>query len=175
MLKKLVCLGIFAAASIAAHGQAGPAYTALPPVYIGGFFSGIKPDFGTNTIDGVGAFLDIPIWRIVGVEGEIRFGTFHTVNNVTESTYLVGPRVAYPIGHGLIPYGKFLFGSGAFQYPFNEGNDHHTVYALGGGIDLQITDRFYIRGDYEKQRWSFGNGTIGPQALSAGFSYRLFK
>jgi opacity protein-like surface antigen len=170
----LFFLGIFAAGSFAAQGQAAPAYKALPPVFIGGFFSGIKPDFGTNTIDGVGGFLDIPVWHIVGVEGEMRFGTFHTVNGVKETTYLVGPRVAYPIQR-FIPYVKVMIGSGSFTYPFNEGSDHHTVYAFGAGLDYQITERFYIRGDYEKQRWSFGSGTIGPQTLSAGVTYRLFR
>ena len=70
MLKKLCALGIFAAGSFAAQGQAAPAYKQLPPVFVGGFFSGTRPDFGDRTIDGVGAYLDIPIWGYVGVEGD---------------------------------------------------------------------------------------------------------
>ena len=174
MLKKLCALGIFAAGSFAAQGQAAPAYKQLPPVFVGGFFSGTRPDFGDRTIDGVGAYLDIPIWGYVGVEGELRFGTFHTMNGIKESTYLVGPRIAYPIRQ-IIPYAKVMVGGGGFTYPFHEGNDHHTVWAFGAGLDYQITQRFYIRGDYEKQRWSFGNGTIAPQTLSAGVTYRLFR
>jgi outer membrane autotransporter protein len=104
----------------------------------------------------------------------MRFGTFHTMDGIKESTYLVGPRIAYPIRQ-IIPYAKVMVGGGAFTYPFHEGNDHHTVWAFGAGLDYRITQRFYIRGDYEKQRWSFGNGTIAPQTLSAGVTYRLFR
>jgi hypothetical protein len=175
VLKRLFFLGIFAASSVAAHAQPGAAYKSQAPIFIGGFFSGIQPDFGSNTIDALGAYIDIPVWRIVSVEGEMRFGHFHTQNGIMESTYLVGPRVAYELPHGFIPYGKFMFGSGAFTYPFNEGSDHHTVLAYGGGIDYQLTQRFYLRGDYERQRWSFGQGTINPSAFSAGVSYRLFR
>ena len=175
MLKKLFVVGLFAVVSLAAQGQAGQAYKGLPPVFIGGFFSGIHPDFGVgNTIDGVGAYLDVPIWSLVGVEGELRYGNWHTVAGVKESTYLIGPRVAYPIGP-FIPYVKVLAGGGGFTFPFNEGHDQHTVIAYGGGVDYHLTNRFYIRGDFQKQRWSFGNGTLGPTAFSAGVGYRLFK
>lgn len=175
MLKKLFFVGLFAVVSLAAQGQAGQAYKALPPVYIGGFFSGIHPDFGNNTIDGVGAFLDFPIWSIVGVEGEVRFGKWHTVAGVQESTYTIGPRVAYPLTRNFTPYAKFLIGGGSFTFPFNEGHDQHTVYIFGGGIDYRLTDRFNIRGDFQKQHWAFGSGSIGPTALSAGVSYRIFR
>ena len=174
MLKKLLVIGTLLGGAIAMRGQAIPAYKAEPPIFVGAFISATNPDYGSNTIDGLGAFVDLPLWRMIGVEGEVRFGKFHTVNGVEESTYLVGPRYAYPIGHGFTPYVKFLFGGGSFTYPFNEGSDHHTVYALGGGLDYRITDHFYIRGDYEKQRWSFGTGTILPSTLSAGVSYRIF-
>ena len=176
-MKKLFVVGVIAVWSLAAHGQASPAYKGAPPVFIGGFFSGINPDFTSSTIQGIGAYLDLPIWRIVGVEGELRFGNWHTPSNgVKESTYLGGPRIAYPIYSGkFVPYVKVLIGGGGFTYPLNGGHDQHTVVAFGGGIDYRLTDRFYIRGDYEQQRWSFGNGTISPSTLSAGVGYRIFR
>ena len=174
MLKKLFVVGFLVGGSIAAQGQAIPAYKAEPPVFVGVFFSGTHPDYGTNTIDGFGAYADLPLWRFVGAEGEIRFGKFNTVDGVEESTYLGGPKVSYSIGHGIIPYGKFLVGGGTFNYPFKEGYDHHTVFAFGGGFDYRLTNHWYVRGDFEKQRWSFGNGAIWPSTLSAGVAYRFF-
>jgi hypothetical protein len=151
----------------------------------GGLFSlanpGIASDativYGQMNFKGGGLYATIDPTNHLGVEMSVRqvFGT----EGVYERTYNVGPR--FYLTHGrFMPYGKVLFGRGVFNFPNNFANEAFTEATFGGGLDYRLSSTFYIRADYEYQRWfSFGTqvsafpGNLSPSVASFGFAYHF--
>jgi len=64
-----------------------------PYIDIGGGASIYQFDYGQRKLGGIMLYTDInPTWRY-GLEGEVRSLRYHTDEDVTETTYLAGPRV----------------------------------------------------------------------------------
>ncbi|RXH57441.1 outer membrane beta-barrel protein [Granulicella sibirica] len=171
----LICglLMAWKAGAQAAPAAVGPG-TALR---IGGGISGFQIDYGERHLGGGVAWVDAnPYWR-VGIEGEARWLGYHSDNQVTESTYLVGPRVPI-LQHGAFePYVKAMAGGARFTFPFGYGNGTYFVVAGGGGVDVNVGRNWQVRAvDFEYQRWpQFTFGVLNPYGVSAGISYRLFR
>ena len=151
-----------------AIGEGG--YTA-----VGGGASLFQADYGRRDLGGFVAYADInPVWRY-GIELEARTLRYHAFEDVTETSYLVGPRISFRPGSRLRPYAKFLMGDGKIVLPFHYATGSFLVYAPGVGADFQFNDRISIRVvDFECQTWpSFPYGQLRPYGISAGVSYRL--
>ncbi len=102
-------------------------------------------------------------------------------NTVGERTIGGGPRVERPIGSFRV-YGNFLVSSGiiTFTHPVIDfrgklyATDDSIVYSAGGGVDVDLTKTWALRGDYQHEWWSTGiNQNFNPQAISLGIVYRL--
>jgi hypothetical protein len=116
-----------------------------------------------------------PAWWFGG-EAEVRFVRFGADENVTETTYLAGPRFTLSKRPGRIrPYAKFLIGVGHINLPFNYGEGNYLTYAPGGGMDYTLNDRWTVRVvDVEYQMWpQFNYGSLHPYGISAGIIFRI--
>jgi hypothetical protein len=158
------------------HAQALPTATA-PGEYmaIGGGGSLYQVDYGQRLLGGLDAYVDInPTWRY-GIEGEARFLRYNTSEQVTETNYLIGPRVSFLPRRSFHPYAKFLVGDGHIVLPFHYAEGDLFALAPGAGLDYTIRDRFIVRVvDFEYQMWpQFTFGSLHPYGLSAGLSIRL--
>ena len=102
---------------------------------------------------------------------------FVSANSVTDKyhhvTYLFGPQV-YPLGHHRItPFAHALFGGSYFDFPTDDFSDSAFAFAIGGGVDFNLTHHISIRPvqfDYEQDR-NFGGGTTG-NPLQNNFKYK---
>lgn len=177
LLRALTLALVALAARQQAHSQAlatatGPgSYLAL-----GGGFSGFNTDYGHHHIAGAVLYAEAnPQWRI-GMEGEARFLRWHTQEQITESTYLGGPRIMLSRRPGRYePYAKFLAGAGRITLPYGYAHGTFFTYAPGAGLDIGLTDRWSCRAfDFEYQRWpQFPYGSLSPYGISAGVTLRL--
>jgi hypothetical protein len=158
------------------RAQAVPTATG-PGSYIavGGGVSLFQADYGQRKIAGLTAYADVnPTWRY-GIEAEARFLRFRTSEDVSETNYLIGPRVAVAGFGPLRPYAKFLVGDSRIDLPFHYGQGSSFTYAPGAGVEFMLGDRLAIRViDAEYQFWpSFNYGDMHPYGVSAGISFRL--
>ena len=160
-----------------ARSQALP--TATGPganITLGGAFSIYQEDYGKQYLGGASVYTDIhPHWRY-GVEAEARWLRLNQSEEVTESSYLIGPRVIVsPHAKALEPYVKMLFGAGRITLPFHYAQGGFLAYAPGGGLDYSLNNAIKVRViDFEYQRWpDFPYGPLSPFGISFGVSVRL--
>ena len=146
-------------------------------VSVGAFASGFESDYGKRRIGGYGAFADYsPTWRM-GVEAEYRTLHFHEEAQVSQTTYLAGPKIGLS-SRALSPYVKVLGGLGVFHFPYRYADGHYFVLAPGAGLEWRLGDgRARLRLiDFEYQEWpQFTYGNLHPYGISAGISIRLWK
>lgn len=144
-------------------------------IAIGGEGSAFQADYGQRVIYGGGLFADVnPTWRY-GFEAEARYLRLNSFETVTETNYLVGPRVMLKPGP-MRPYVKFLVGAGKITLPVGYAQGTFFTYAPGGGVDYIAGDRLTIRVvDFEYQLWpGFSSyGELRPYGISSGISIRL--
>jgi hypothetical protein len=168
-------LGVLAVLRVA--GAQAIATAKGPDSYIafGGAVTAFQADYGHRVLGGGTVFADFnPTWRY-GFESEARYLRLHTDESVTESDYLVGPRVMYKPGP-FRPYVKFLVGAGRITFPFHYATGTFFTYAPGVGLDWILSDRTTFRViDFEYQMWpTFATyGELRPYGLSSGISFRV--
>lgn len=182
-MKRFVLFGLILLTAVcSARAQVVPAATGRQLVVLaGGEGSAFQPDLDPLTgnvqaspyrLYGVGAFVDTDFTRWVQIEAEGRWLQWNQYSDVTENTYMIGPRVPITDFHGLKPYGKFLFGFGSA--PFLSGKA--AAWAYGGGVDYHPgRSKFTIRCfDFEYQQWQVAPIAIHPFGGSVGIAYRVF-
>jgi opacity protein-like surface antigen len=175
VLMALTALLTAAACPHSARAQAQP--TASGPgsyVSAGLGYSAYQVDYGQRVLGGGTVFVDVhPTWRY-GVEGEARLLRMNASEDVTESTYLVGPHIFIRQGR-LRPYVKLLVGLGKINLPFNYAQGTFFAYAPGAGVDYTLSDRISLRlVDFEYQEWpQFTYGNLHPYGVSAGVVIRI--
>lgn len=177
MRTKIVLLAGFLAGCLGAHAQVAPAAKGSPvSLYAGGQFSLFKPDYGTNWLSGVGAYVDFNLTPRFAVEGEARFLRFNQKLEVHEDNYLIGPKITFP-HRRWGPYAKVLLGAGEINFPYSYAHGGYFDLALGGGVDYRPNRKWKLRVvDVEYQTWpGFLNSKgLTPWGLSFGASYRIF-
>jgi hypothetical protein len=176
---KSILIGSFACllACRQSNAQALPTATA-PGAYIsvGGTYSLFDSGYGQQKVSGEGVYVDINPVRQAGLEAEGRWLKQSGPPNVSQSTYLVGPRVQFRRGP-YTPYVKTLVGLSHFEFPYETARGRYFVIATGAGVDLMLGENLKIRLiDVEYQQWpQFTFGTINPYGISCGLSYRVFN
>lgn len=86
------------------------------------------------------------------------------------STFMAGPRLSGGRHAGISPFGQVLFGSAWASTSLLSVSEtvSHFAYQPGGGVDLNVSDRFGIRieGDYRVIRAS-GHNSKEPRFVAA--------
>jgi len=154
------------------HAQA--AYTAESTTRIqAGFgFLALNPDYRPGNIIGLSAWGDYDFSKYVGAEISTHFGEFITPDDLTENSYMIGPRLIYR-HKGLTAYGKILVGRATITNQQFNLSSSYNMYAYGGGVEYRLGRRLNVRlVDFEQQEWpDFEPHTLGPTALTFGVSY----
>ncbi len=145
-------------------------------ITLGGGISWFQQDYGQRQIGGGFAFLDVhPHWRY-GLEGEIRLLRWDAAQQVTESSYLAGPKVIVARHPTAVqPYVKLLVGAGRITLPYGYAHGTFLDYAPGAGVDIALPGSLKVRLiDVEYQHWpDFPYGSLHPYGISMGVSLRL--
>jgi hypothetical protein len=185
MLKKILSLMIVLLPCAMAGAQVVPAARggALGNgLRVGGEFSAFNPDFSSQELYGVGAYVDYDVKKWIGVEGNVRFMQFNKFSGkLTQNTYAGGARFIYN-KNKFAPFGKVMYGLATTTFPpfsFNPNytSDSYPYYSIGAGLDYKVNRRISIRGEYEYQFWSNFQGRskpLEPNGFTFGASYRIF-
>jgi hypothetical protein len=176
LLQRALTLLVFCAGCFAASAQAIPAAIGPGPyVLLGGGVSAFQADYGKRVLGGAMVYSDMHFSARAGLEAEARFLRFHTDEDVTQSTYLLGPHVYVFRTAVFKPYVKVLAGVGHMQFPFKYATGSYLAVAGGGGLDLKISPRIFVRAvDVEYQSWpQFTYGSLHPYGVSFGIGFRL--
>ncbi|WP_348268953.1 outer membrane beta-barrel protein [Edaphobacter paludis] len=160
------------------HAQAVPTATRSGSLQIGGGVTYARPDYGPKGIAGLTIYGDYDFTRHLGVEGDMHFVNLITPTDISEDTYLIGPRYRFHYNR-FTPYAKALFGFGRFGYqaPSQYGNKASTytygLMSFGGGVDLRATKHLNVRAfDFEYQDWPGYRGKgLSPVVMTVGVAY----
>lgn len=162
---------------VPAQSSAQAVATATGPgsyIAVGGGMSAFQQDYGGRVANGGWVFAEMnPTWRY-GFEAEARWLRPKAPDEVSETNYLVGIRVAVR-PHALRPYAKFLVGDEHIVLPFRYATGDFLAYVPGAGVDYELGDRLTLRAaDFEYQVIpAFTFGQLRPYGISAGLSLRL--
>lgn len=138
-------------------------------IYGGPVFTGSNPS-GDTFGGGFGVAGNLTRWSGVLGEFTVVRGSCCSVNNITLTDYLVGPRIARPFSASshLSPFADVLFGGQTLN---NSSNHHSWLYNNGtgpaiagdGGLDVRLTSRLAIRGELGLVHSRFSRGGVsGP-------------
>jgi hypothetical protein len=177
----LLCLAALAAGAPAMHAQAVPTATGgAGAIQVGAGVLLLDPDYNPGFNKGLTGYADYDFMRHVGVEAEVHFGGIISPYDISENSYLVGPRFKYRRGKSTL-YGKLMFGEATIKNQnlpssstnFNSANGtNFGIYAFGGGIEYRIKRHYNLRGDIEEQKWgNFEPHTLSPIAITIGVAY----
>jgi hypothetical protein len=171
------------------RSQALPVATAEGRSQVGFLVTYARPDFWVAPIGdpqysrqfilGVSGYGDYTFNDRVSLEGEFHCICLITALDRAELTYLVGPRITYPIRR-FNPYIKGMIG---FRDLFiQEWQDNvgipggmGSAYVVGAGVDYQYSQKYVIRAlDIEIQKWpTYSTYGITPIVISTGFAWRF--
>ncbi len=144
-------------------------------IFAGATGTGSYIQYGERKMLGVTGFVDADGRRRLGIEAEGQWVEFHQSSDVHIETYSIGARYHFNKGR-LQPYVKGLAGFGDFNFPYNLATGRFLVVTGGGGLDIRLSRRIYIRAvDFEYQSWpQFTFGTMATLNASAGLRVRVF-
>jgi len=150
-----------------------------PKLSVGAFGSAFQPDYAGNGIAeaspnpliGIGGYVDYRMNHLLGIEGEANWLHFNQYIGITQTTYLIGPKIHFLERGRLSPYGKVMVGMGGASFL----NGHTTVLAYGGGLDYNLGPHWLLRaGDFQFQQW-FVTPQLHPYGGSVGIAYKIFR
>lgn len=137
----------------------------------------VSPDWGASRNFGYTAGVDYTrLSRGVGQPGlEFRVSSA-TGLRVDEFSYAGGLKLQGGSYGPVRPYATMLVGMGTINiHPGGPSLAKETsfLYALGGGLEIQLPSAFKVKADFLQQTWSFSPNGLTPVALSIGLSYSL--
>ena len=144
-------------------------------VAVGGAVTAMRNPYGQRTLLGGVVYTDSNMTPRVGLEYEGRFLRYNLNEEVTQSSYLAGVRVAVWGDRRMQPYVKVLGGLGRMTFPFHYATGSYFVIAPGAGVDYQLSGRWTARLiDVEYQDWTgFSYGGMQPYGVSSGVRFRM--
>jgi hypothetical protein len=162
------------AAARVARAQAIPTATGggrFIAVGAGGAF--FNSNYGQRWVNGYSIYADINRDVRFGAEFRAQSLRFNQEQGIRETSYLLGPRIAFP-HHGWIPYARVLLGGGIFKAPYNYAEGSYFVAAPGAGVDYVRGRVRYRIADIEYQAWpNFTFGELHPWGYNTGISIRI--
>lgn len=175
MLKKLTTLGLLFGSGLLtapAFAQANPTATALSNVQVGAGFTYAPTDYGQKANKGVTFYGDYDMGLHWGAEAEYHYSSISTPNNVSENSFLIGPRFIVRKNRFKL-YGKGMIGLGRLEVPVAHVRETDFVFAAGGGVEYIMGHHITLRPiDFEFQRWSYATG-LNPKTVTIGLAYRF--
>jgi hypothetical protein len=179
---------VLAIPSLAGVVQAQVAPTATQPLELSAFggLTGTFTDLEGGKNLAITAGADLTLLNLRLLRPSIEFRGSYPIDKGTVSSqknFLVGPRVEHAFGR-LHPYADFLVGRGEIDYGmggFVAGDLIYlstisTIYAGGGGVNLNVTRRVDFKADVQYQHWDtpvVASGVIHPVAVTLGAVYRF--
>ena len=141
-------------------------------IQVGGGAVALSPDYGQGTVIGFSAWGDYDFSRFIGLEVSAHLGEFITPGDITENSYMLGPRFSYR-RHKLTLYAKALVGRATITNQDYNLSSSFNMFAFGGGVEYRILHKINIRLiDFEQQEWpSFTPSALSPTAATIGVSY----
>ena len=183
-LKALVFIGLLGATSML-HAQAAATATRSLDVKVGGGFTTLNSDYLPSRFNGGAIYADLDFTRHFGAEGEFHFAKDSSGSGQYEKTYEIGGRYFRTYGR-FVPYAKVLWGRGVYNFtqPYVGSNGSldflpvanlaYNLVAAGAGADYKLQRHFYVRGDWEYQRWfSFQGSSLSPNLITVGLAYHF--
>jgi hypothetical protein len=192
----LLALSLFASTTLFAQVQPSAELGGGGTAQIGAEITTFNPDWGclhssafscwTHQLVGISPYMDSRqiMFSRTAVEAQARFLHWRGPSNVTESSYMMGPRVGLFRYRQISLNAKLMLGRAHITVPpKHAGTGNYFAYAPGGLLEYRLNRRLFIRGDYEYQFWptwkgihtatSDGTGALTPNGLSLGVSYAL--
>ena len=173
--------GVFTCQAQVVPSAVDPAHA----LWVGGEYSNIHAGFPYRSgqrLWGIGAFGDYRLTGLVGIEAEVRFLRFNSFYGETQDHYLAGPRYLVRRFGKVQPYAQCLVGFGKIHYPFNLGSEQYIALAPGGGVNLRISRKWTLRGEYEYQLWPGSpditnepEHRITPNGFHVGLAFRVLR
>jgi hypothetical protein len=191
--ERLQWIGLLSLFLLAASNQTRAGAQALPTasrsptgLAVFGGYTHSPSDFGMYNNSGGTAGVDITRyvgWRIIP-SLEVR-ANYTSGQTIIEKSILAGLRLHMNYGR-FHPYVDGLFGGSKiiFAHAPRPGYtyDIGTVYALGGGVDIDLVHKFQAKVDFQNEFMNFGpNGikpdnqdfTLTPGLFTVGVAYRF--
>lgn len=183
-LKALVFIGVLGGTSML-HAQATATATRSLDVKVGGGFTTLNSDYLPSRFNGGAVYADLDFTRHFGAEAEFHFAKDSSGSGQYEKTYEIGGRYFRTYGR-FVPYAKVLWGRGVYNFtqPYVGSNGSlnflpvanlaYNLVAAGAGADYKLQRHFYVRGDWEYQRWfSFQGSSLSPNLITVGLAYHF--
>lgn len=178
----------FAVFARQAHAQALPTATRTQELSVFGGATGTFTGLDRGKNLGITAGVDYSFYSYRGYHPAIEVrGTYPIHDGQIDAlkSFLGGIRIEHRVRR-LRPYVDGLAGRGEIDYegggytpvnsPFTFISSTSTIYSIGGGSDLDLTDHFALRADYQYQFWAspiLASGEQHPSVLTAAIVYRF--
>ena len=132
----------------------------------------INPDYTEGNVLGFSGWADYDFSKYVGVEFSTHLGEFITPGDITEDSYMLGPRLTYR-RQKLTVYGKALVGRATITNQNFNLSSSYNMFAFGGGVEYRVLHKINVRVvDFEQQQWpDFMPHALSPTAITIGVSY----
>jgi opacity protein-like surface antigen len=173
MLLPAMCLGL----PLTACGQSMPTATRAGDLQLGGGLVFARSNYNFNPMSLVGGTGYVSFDPKTHYGGEFNFHNVTSTQDSTvyERTYEIGPRV-YLVHGSTVPYAKFLYGRGVYNFSNNIANIAYNIYTVGGGADFRVLRSMNIRADYEYQTWpGFPLKTLHPSVITIGVAFHFHE
>jgi len=185
-LLSLVCAGAAVCLASVVHAQAPTAASGHSrSIMVGVGYSTGQPDYHSlRRVAGASAWGIYDLTTHFSVEADAHLSIISTPDDFNISSYMAGIRYYYPIKR-YSPYAKVTGGLGyakfvapASNYPpglyYNQDLGAFFALGFGGGVDVMLSKKWAVRGEYEMQKWSaVPDHGITPNLLTVGVAYRL--
>lgn len=183
-----ILLGI---TTIHGYSQVSPAaHQGRIPLSVGGGISDYSLDWGYGRrMLGITAWVD---WHFagqsrflhgVGIEAEgtdLNWDRPSTLSKMRHDTGQGGLTYTWQHFQHFNPYVKMLGGIGSIDFPPPPHYPYYThdtfsIFSPGGGVEYQLSNRIWVRGDYEYQFWhqTFGPNDLNPNGFTLGATYHF--
>ena len=184
-LSGFVAAGLLALCARPILSQTVPAATqGSLPLQIGIGFSNYNVDYGGAKLDGPAIWIN---WRpamIPKLPKGLALEAEATDSSIPKAAHppsfredSAGGGLIYkwPAGGNYHIYGKGLMGLGSVDFDSGIPSYTHstrTFYGFGGGLDYRVRGHFWLRADYEMQRWGLLLGApLNPSGTTIGVLY----
>jgi len=173
----LLLLSICFSLPLTADAQSMPTATRAGDLQIGGGLVFARSNYNFDPMSLLGAAGYVSFDPKTHYGGEFNFHNLTSTQDSTvyERTYEIGPRV-YLVHGATVPYAKFLYGRGVYNFSNNIANIAYNIYTVGGGADFRVLRSMNIRADYEYQTWpGFPLKTLHPSVFTLGVAFHFHE